>query len=102
MVNNITKINNIPTLTGLYAPSAVSPKTDFNSSSLNNFDLEDKAIISEQAKMLNEMDKFNSGNGNEINLAVSQISGKNQIEACINVINTKKEMFDSILKLGKE
>lgn len=100
MINEITGNSNIPKI---YAPSGIKLQTDNTySSTLNNFDLEDKAIISAQAKMLNEMDKYNAGTGNEIDLAVSQILGKSQVEACANVINTKKEMFNSILKLGKE
>ncbi len=66
---------------------------------LNNFDVEDKAIISSQAKMLNELEKYNAGESNEINLAITTVTGRTQIEAAVNVINAKKEMMDTVMKI---
>ena len=67
--------------------------------SLNNFDVEDKAIISAQAKILNELDKFNAGEGNEIDLAMAASMGKIQVEAEAKVIKTKNEMMGTILNM---
>lgn len=68
-------------------------------SSLTNFDLEDQAIISAQAKILNELEKFNAGEGNEFELAVANITGKIQVEAAVNVIKTKDEMMDTLMEM---
>lgn len=68
---------------------------------MNSFDDEDKAIISSQAKMLNELDKFNAGEGNPVDLALSCVIAKNTASAEVNVINAKKDMIDVLLDLGK-
>lgn len=68
---------------------------------LNSFDIEDKAIISSQAKLLNELEKFNSGEGDAVDLAVAGIMAKTTVSAEVNVINTKKHMLDTILDMGK-
>ena len=90
--------------------SNYSPQIKFNNStntsvlsgSLDNFDNEDHAIISAQAKLLNEMEKYNSGQGNEVDLAVIRIKSETQVKAEVNLINTKKEMLDSILQICKD
>jgi len=64
---------------------------------LTSFEKEDTAIISAEAKMLNELDKYNSGESNEINLAVTCIESKNQVAAAAKVIKTKSEMLDTLL-----
>lgn len=64
---------------------------------LNSFETEDTAIISAQAKILNELDKYNSGQSDELNLALTCITSKNQVKAVARVIDTKKEMLDTIL-----
>ena len=64
---------------------------------LNSFETEDTAIISAQAKILNELDKYNSGQSDELNLALTCITSKNQVKAVARVISTKKEMLDTIL-----
>lgn len=64
---------------------------------LNSFETEDTAIISAQAKLLNELDKYNSGESNELDLALAGITSKNQVKAVARVIKTKKEMFDAVL-----
>lgn len=64
---------------------------------LNSFDTEDQAIISSEAKLLNELDKYNAGQSNEIDLAVTCITSKNHVKAVARVIKTKKEMLDTIL-----
>jgi|GEM_PF-2671754 len=84
-----------------------SPNSGSNASqkavntTLNSFDTEDKAIISAQAKLLNELDKFNSGQGDAVDLAVTEITSRHQVEAMVSVINTKKDMMDTILEIGK-
>ena len=73
-------------------------KADFIANKpLNSFETEDTAIISAQAKLLNELDKYNSGQSDEINLALTCITSKNQVEANARVIKTKKEMLDIIM-----
>lgn len=69
--------------------------------SFNSFEVEDKAIISAQAKLLNELDKFNSGQGDAVELAITNVTSQNQVEAMVRVINTKKDMMDTILQIGK-
>ncbi len=68
-------------------------------SGLLNFDIEDQAIISAQAKILNELEKFNAGEGNEIELALASIMGEIQVEASANVIKAKDEMMDAIMDI---
>lgn len=64
---------------------------------LNSFETEDTAIISSQAKLLNDLDKYNSGQRDELDLALTCITSKNQVKAVARVIDTKKEMMDTIL-----
>ena len=79
-----------------YSPS--EKKANFTANeSLNSFETEDTAIISAQAKLLNELDKYNTGQSNEIDLALTCITSKHQVQAVARVINTKKEMLDTIL-----
>lgn len=68
---------------------------------LTSFDIEDKAIISSQATLMNELDKFNSGQGDALDLALAGMMAKITTQAEVNVINTKKDMFDSVLDIGK-
>lgn len=69
--------------------------------SLMSFDLEDEAIISSQAKLLNELDKFNSGEGNAVDLALAGVMSKVVVSAEVNVIQAKKDMFDNLLDMVK-
>jgi len=91
-------------LQGIQNTSSINPyfpsekKANFVANEpLNSFETEDTAIISAQAKILNELDKYNSGQSNEIDLALTCITSKNQVEAVARVIDTKKEMLDTIL-----
>lgn len=68
---------------------------------VNSFADEDEAIISSQAKLLNELDKFNSGGDNIVDLAIANVTSKFTVEAEVNVIQTEKEMMDCILDIGK-
>lgn len=68
-------------------------------SSLLNFDIEDRAIISSQAKILNELEKLNAGEGNEVDLALASVMGRVQVEAAATVIKTKDEMMDSVMEI---
>lgn len=70
-----------------------------NFESLTSFEQEDEAIISAEAKMLNELEKFNSGGDNLVDLAAATVMAKITTKAEVNVINAKKEMFDSILEM---
>ena len=69
--------------------------------SLNSFDAEDEAIISSQAKMQYELEKFNAGGDNLVDLVGASTMAKITTEAEVNVINTKKDMIDEILKIGE-
>lgn len=68
---------------------------------LNSFYIEDKAIISSQANFMNELDKFNSGQGDAVDLAIADVIAKITTQANVNVINTKKDMLDAVLEMGK-
>jgi len=92
MIQGIQSSSNINS----YFPS--EKKADFvTREPLNSFETEDTAIISAQAKILNELDKYNSGQSDELNLALTCITSKNQVKAVARVISTKKEMLDTIL-----
>ncbi len=67
--------------------------------SLLNFSREDTAIISAQAKLLSEVEKFNSGEGNAVDMALTGVVSKHQIAANVNVVNAKKEMLDEIISM---
>lgn len=94
-INNIQQSNFQPQLyqSQAYKSDAGDP--------LNSFADEDQAIISSEAKLLNELDKFNSGTGDLVNLAATSVMSKFTIEAEVNVINMKKDMIDAILDIGK-
>ena len=69
--------------------------------SINSFEVEDQAVISAQAKLLNELEKYNTGKSDELNLALTCVTSKNQIKAVAEVINTKKEIFETVLDIAK-
>ena len=92
-VNGLNSPSYINLLSGVSQTAQVEP--------LHSFDIEDKAIISAEAKLLNEMDKYNSGAGNAIDLALTRINSVNQVDATVNLINSKKDMFDKVLEIGK-
>ena len=94
MIENISASQQI-----YYTPYVNNSSQSFTGSSLTNFDVEDRAIISAQAKMLNELDKFNAGEGNEIDLALATVTGRIQIEAAVNIIKTKEEMMDTLFEM---
>jgi len=66
---------------------------------LTSFDIEDEAIISSQANMLNELDKFNAGDGNLVNLAVASVMAEITAKAEATVIQAKMDMFDAIVDM---
>lgn len=68
-------------------------------SNMLSFEQEDEAIISSQAKLLNELEKFNSGADNLVDLIVQSELTKITVEAAVNVIQVKKDMFDEILNM---
>ena len=97
MVSGINAVN-----TGTPLSNITSIRNTNINQPLTSFDIEDKAIISAQAKLLNELDKFNSGEGDIIDLAVTRVESQNQVEAMVHVINTKTHMMDKILEIGKD
>jgi len=87
-INNSVQISNI------------QPSHSYKGGSvLLDFDIEDQAIISSQAKILNELEKFNAGEGNEVELALATVMGEVQVEASANVIKAKNEMMDAIMDM---
>lgn len=68
---------------------------------LQSFADEDEAIVSSEAKMMNELEKFNSGEDNLLNLVGATVNAKHTVQAEARVINTKTEMMDTILHLGE-
>lgn len=91
MIESISSTSQI--YTPQYAPLAKP------AGGLLNFDIEDEAIISAQAKILSELDKFNAGAGNELELVMANVMGKIQTEAAVNVIKTKDEMMDTVMSI---
>jgi hypothetical protein len=97
----VSSINNIGQSS--FQPQISQPQfssTDTQESP-TSFDDEDKAIISSQAKLLNELDKFNAGGDNVVDLAAACVMAKTTVSAEVDVINTKKHMIDDILDMGK-
>lgn len=82
-----------------FAPRQLPTEDTFEP--LNSFNDEDEAIISSQAKMLNELEKFNSGKGNELDLALAGVMAKTTVKAEVNVIDIKKDMLNTILDMGR-
>lgn len=68
---------------------------------LTSFADEDEAIISSEAKMMNELEKFNAGGDNLLELVESSVNAKITTQAEARVIDTKKEMLDTILNMGE-
>ena len=97
----ISGVNNIEQTT--FQPQLSQPQTSSKEAfePMNSFADEDQAIISAQAKLLNELDKFNAGGDNIVELAAASVIAKTTTEAEVNVINAKKHMMDDILDIGK-
>ena len=91
----IQGIQNTPSINSSFPPEKKAIWA--GSEPLNSFETEDTSIISAQAKLLNELDKYNAGQSNETNLTLTCINSKIQVNASAKVINTKKEMMDTIL-----
>ena len=97
----ISGINNIQQ--PLFEPQSYQPKLSSGDAlePSTSFDIEDQAIISSQAKLQNELEKFNAGVGDPVNLALTSVMTKTTVEAEVNVINAKKDAIDTILNLGE-
>lgn len=63
----------------------------------DSFTEEDQAIISAEAMLQNELEKFNSGGDNFVELAAACVLSKITVEANVNVINAKKDAMNAIL-----
>lgn len=98
-INNIQPSSFQPQI----SPSQISvdPSATKSFEPLNSFADEDEAIISSEAKLLSELDKFNSGKGDAVNLAVTGEMTKFTVGAEVDVVNAKKDMIDSVLEMGK-
>lgn len=100
----VTSINNLgqsfwqPKIAQSYGVSNSSPQSY---TSLNDFSDNDQAIISAEAKYLNEIEKFNSGNGDAVNFAITGEITKFSVAANVNAINAKKDAIDAVLDIGK-
>jgi len=97
----ISDVNNIKESSFQPEISQRQPSAKGTFEPMNSFADEDEAIISSQAKMLNELDKFNAGEDNLVNLVGASVNAKYTVEAEVNVINTKKEMMDTVLHMGE-
>lgn len=99
MVPGVNNTNNIQQST--FQPQIIQNQqsTTDNFESLNSFADEDKAIISSQAKLQYELEKFNSGADNLVELAAANVMAKFTVNAEVNIINTKKSMMDAILEI---
>lgn len=67
---------------------------------LNSFAQEDQAIVSAEAKLLYELEEFNAGGDNFVELAAANVMTKFVVSAEVNVIDTKKDMLDIILGMS--
>lgn len=98
MISDINKVGQSsfqPEISQRQAPS----KEHFES--LGSFDEEDQAIISSQAQMQYELEKFNSGGDNLLELVGATVNAKHTAQAEARVVDTKKEMFDTVLHMGE-
>lgn len=88
---------------GVFNPKAYQQQEPVkeHSESLNSFADEDEAIVSAEAKMMNELEKFNSGGDNLLELVGATVNAKHTVQAEARVIDTKKEMMDTILHMGE-
>lgn len=95
----VSGVNNIEQ--GFFQPQISNrQKTSLDApASITSFDAEDEAIISAEAKLLSETEKFNSGEGNLVDLAVACVVTKNTVLAQLNVIQTKKDIIDDLLEM---
>lgn len=67
---------------------------------IDSFYQEDEAIISSEAKLQYELEKFNSGAANAVDLALANVTAKTTVNAEVNVIQTKKNMLDVLLGMA--
>lgn len=98
MISDINKVGQssfLPEISQKQAPA----KEHFNS--LTSFDEEDEAIISAEAQMQYELEKFNSGGDNLLQLVGASVNAKFTTQAEARVVNTKKQMLDTILNMGE-
>lgn len=82
-------------------PAAKSESVTQNPEPFNSFAEEDEAIISAEAKMQYALEEFNSGGDNVVDLMATSLMAKTTVEMEVNVINTKKDMMDTILHMGE-
>lgn len=94
----VSGINNIEQ--SIFQPQNYQRQSSEADAPLNSFADEDQAIISSEAMLLGEIEKFNSGQSDALDLALASIKAKFTIGAEVNVITAKKHMFDTILDMG--
>lgn len=98
MISDINKVGQSsfqPEISPKKAPSRES----FDS--FISFDEEDEAIISAEAKMQYELEKFNAGGDNLLELIGASVNAKFTTQAEARVVDTKKEMLDIIMGMGE-
>lgn len=98
MISDINKVSQSsfqPEISQRYAPS----KEHFESA--GSFDEEDQAIISAEAQMQYELEKFNSGGDNLLELIGATVNAKHTAQVEARVVDTKKSMLDTILGMGE-
>ena len=97
MVSGINNIDQIVPSTQVQVPQKILPNTS-NDRTHNSFEIEDKAIISEQAKLLNSLEKFNAGEEDAVDLAMAGIMAKTAVSGIVRVVQAKIDMYDSLFK----
>lgn len=98
MISDInSSVNNIQQ--GFFEPQNLQRQTAKSEaySLSDSFIEEDQAIISAEAMLQNELEKFNSGGDNFVELAAACVLSKITVEANVNVINAKKDAMDAVL-----
>lgn len=101
MISNINDIYNIESSSFSPQTSQREAYTKDISESFKSFSDEDEAIISAEAKLQYETEKFNLGGDNVVELMTTSVMSEFTVEANVSVINTKKDMLDEILKIGE-
>jgi len=93
-------VNGINGITGTnYQPYQNQASNESITRKSDIFGESDEAIISAQAKLMNALERFNNGEGDIIDLAVTSITSEIEVAANAHVINAQKHMMDKFIDL---
>ena len=67
-----------------------------------SFEQEDQALISAQSKLLNEMERFNSGEGNIVDMSTTIAITTTQVDAAIKIMKVKYSILKDVMSLGEK